>query len=70
MIDFEDVEFVAIAGSPSGCGPVGAFLFVVFLVALFCVAMNNSNECAQRQCPNGGVPRLMNHSCLCVEEAR
>lgn len=69
MIDFEDVEIVAISGNGGG-GPVAALLFLALVIALFCVAMCNSDECSKRHCPNGGAPRLMNHACLCVQEAR
>ena len=67
MIDFEDVEIVALTGNGGG-GPVGAFLFLVLVIALFCVAMCNSDECSKKHCDHG-VPRLQNHACQCVEEA-
>ena len=71
MIDFEDVELVAISGNGgSGCGPVGAIIFLVLIVVMFCVALSNSDECSKKHCTNGGTPRLQNHACQCVEEAK
>ena len=71
MIDYEDVEIVALSGDGGGCGgPVGALLFVAMVLIILGVAMCNDNECGQKHCANGSRPRLMNHSCLCVDEAR
>jgi len=71
MIDFEDVEIVAIAGDGGrGCGPIGAILFLVLVIAFFFIALSNSDECSKKHCSNGSTPRLQNHSCQCVEEAK
>jgi hypothetical protein len=69
MIDFEDVEIVAWSGGGGG-GPAAAFIGLLLVVIVFCIAMCNADECSRKTCPHGGTSQLMNHTCLCVEEAR
>jgi hypothetical protein len=65
MIDDNDVE-IAILFWPSG-GWIGFFLGIIVIGILAFVACQNDQECEAKSCPNGGVARLMDHECVCVE---
>ncbi len=69
MIDDDDVSWAAILFSDFS-GPIGAILFVVVVSFFAYSACENEKECAQKTCPSGKAPRLMDHGCLCVEEAK
>jgi len=68
MIDDSDVDFAILMGPGKTLGGFIAWVIIVILLAFF--AYQNGEECAQKHCPNGGVPRLMEHECLCVGEAQ
>jgi hypothetical protein len=63
VIDWDDVELAL------GVVPLCLLGLVVVLVVT-CIAFGNSKECAQKACPNGGQPRLLQHECLCLEKAQ
>ena len=63
MVDYDDVEDAA------WFGPAGIIGLVLVLALLF-FAYNNDKECQAKSCPNGSQPKLMEHSCLCAEEAK
>lgn len=64
MIDDGDV---ALMTPNSGCGMV---VFVVITCVLAYYSCENKKDCRERSCPEGEVPALTNHDCLCVRRAR
>jgi len=66
MIDNEDSDDVMLLGLFTP-GWMGAALVVLALV-FWLVASQNADECASKACPSG-KPKLMEHECLCVEQA-
>lgn len=63
MIDWEDVDLAAWAG-PSG------FIGLILVLVLAYFACQNQQKCDQGHCPDGQRPRLMDHACLCTQEAQ
>ena len=50
--------------------PIISVLLLVVAIGLYFAASDNKDECAKKVCPNGAVSRLLDHSCLCVTEAK
>ena len=50
-------------------GPVG-WIALIIAIILAVVAANNQTDCSKKQCPNQQQPKLMEHACLCVTEAK
>lgn len=67
MIDDDDVDFAILAGPGSGPGWYVA-LWLLLIVGLAAVAINNDEECTQRKCQAGQLARLLDHECVCVSE--
>lgn len=67
MIDDDDVDTVMVASFVSS-GTLGWLLFLVALL-LLCVVAANHDDCAKLHC-TAGVPRLIEHECLCVSPAK
>ena len=70
MIDDNDVDFAILATTSSSGGCGWSILGLILIAALAIAASMNSNECGKQTCPPGTSPRLLDHACLCVAEAR
>lgn len=46
-----------------------SLVFFIFGLIFTIVVCNNKQECSTKTC-NVGKPQLMNHQCLCVEQAK
>jgi hypothetical protein len=68
MIDDSDGDFALLASN--GAGPILGTILLLLAIALYFVSCHNKDECAQKHCPDGGKPRLMDHACLCATEAK
>lgn len=67
MIDESDGNFALLMGM--GGGWVWALICIFIAIALYVTAAQNADECAERQCKNGHG-KLLDHECVCVEEAQ
>lgn len=68
MLDDDDLELFAIAGTPSGGGCLGGIVSIVLIGVLWYFVHQNHEECAQKHCASPhAVPTLQNHACQCVE---
>jgi hypothetical protein len=68
MLDDDDLDFAVLASSGSG-GWLGAILGLVVVVVVWYFVDQNKTECASLHCDRG-TPQLMNHQCLCAEQAK
>lgn len=68
MIDFDDADDTAWLAFFCE-GPL-AIIVAIVAVILFCMAVDNKNECAKKTCPADMKPKLTQHDCVCVVEAR
>lgn len=68
MIDYNDSDELSIV-SLLVEGPVGFIIFIIAVIVLF-FAMSNDSDCLKKTCPNDTRPKLSEHSCLCVTEAK
>ena len=68
MIDDDDVTETALLW-PEGGGVIGAVVGLLVIGTLAYFACQNKAECADKHCDHG-VPRLLDHKCLCVEEVK
>lgn len=62
MIDDSDADFALLAGGNMG-GWIGAIVLLL-AVALYFIACQNKDECAQKHC-DAGKPVLAHHQCVC-----
>ncbi len=68
MLDDSDLEFTAILTSESGGGCLGSIIGLIIVLVVWYFVDQNKTECAAMHCNRG--TQLMNHKCLCVEEAK
>ena len=68
MIDDDDVTETALLWPEAG-GVIGWVMGLIVIGLLVYFAYQNHNECAGKHCDHG-VPRLLDHKCLCVEEVK
>ncbi len=68
MIDDNDVGDAAILSS--SLTGFGALLGLLVVLVFAYVACENAKECEAKICPSGQAPKLMEHACLCVTEAK
>lgn len=68
MIDDSDVHDFEIMALFTD-GPAGWILLAIAVVLLIIVA-GNEEDCAKKTCPSQMTPKLMEHSCMCVTEAK
>lgn len=72
MLDDSDVDFAILSG-PSGwgggAGCIFSLIWLAIVIIILVVVMDNHEECGQMKCPEGQVPKLMSHECLCVTKA-
>lgn len=68
MIDFDDAGDMGTAGVL--VGGVGGIILLLIALFMWLGARDNAAACAQKTCPGGQSPRLMDHDCLCAERAR
>jgi len=59
MIDWEDVDFAALALPLS-------LASVIVMVVLIVLAARNERACAELRCPGDAGAQLLNHQCLCT----
>jgi hypothetical protein len=50
--------------------PLVGLIVLVIAIALWWAACDNEKICANKSCPNDAKPKLMDHACLCVTEAK
>ncbi len=65
-VDSSDVNFVLLAFNPTTPLGVGLWLIAIGIVLMF--AASNASDCSKRHCETG-VPRVIDHNCICVEKA-
>lgn len=64
MIDGSDGDFVFLASG-------GSLLGLAIAIILWVIAAGNADDCAKRQCSVPGQSgHLIDHECVCVEDAR
>jgi hypothetical protein len=68
MIDHDDGDdfWLASLFTPGGLGIILLIIAIVFWI----IAASNDADCSKKQCPAPMTPKLMDHQCLCVTEAR
>lgn len=69
MIDDSDLDFTILASGGSGGGCIRVILSLIAIGLVWYFVAQNKQECAAMHCGKG-TPELMNHKCLCAEEAR
>jgi hypothetical protein len=68
MIDHSDSDSFWIVSMLTS-GPT-SFVCAVIAIILMTYACQNEAECSKKTCPNDMRPKLMEHSCMCVTEAK
>lgn len=68
MIDHSDGDDFWLA-SMFTSGPLGLVLLILAIV-FWVIAASNDTDCSKRACPSPMTPKLMEHSCMCVTEAK
>ena len=69
MIDYNDADDMGMLALLGPGGWFGAILCIIAIV-FYCFAASNDADFQKKNCPNGQRPKLMEHSCLCVSEAK
>ena len=69
MLDNDDLDFTILATSGNGGGCIGALLGLIVVIVVWYFVDQNRQECAELHCDRG-TPQLMNHQCLCAEQAK
>jgi len=69
MIDDSDVDSVFLVALFSN-GWTAGIAIIIGLIMMFIVS-ENKDECSKKQCPVASQQsQLLNHQCLCVQEAK
>jgi hypothetical protein len=50
--------------------PIVSLAFLVIAIALWWAACDNEKTCVTKSCPTDSRPKLMEHECLCIMEAK
>jgi hypothetical protein len=63
MIDDSDGDYVLLASG-------GSILLIILSIVIYFIAYQNEDECSKRKCREGSVAKVIDHECLCVEQAK
>ncbi len=72
MLDDSDLDFAILSGPSGGGGGGGCLIAIIWLIIVIVIAlfvMDNHDKCGKMKCPEGQVPKLLSHECLCVTKA-